>query len=126
VDEAPVKAPHVVYATSKAIPEVQAVQVVPLEFKAVQLVNELAIATQAPELKVYPEAQKVHVKTPALVALPYTQLVLVVGIATHCPHRERYFPVAQALQVKTPAVVADPLVHPALVNGIATQVLLET
>lgn len=124
--EAPVKVVHDVYATTKAIPEVQAVQVVPLEFKAVQLVNEPAIAVQAPALKAYPEAQRLHVKTPALVALPLEQLVLVVGIATHCPHRERYLPVAQALQVKTPAVVADPFVHPILVNGIVAQVLPET
>lgn len=120
------KVTHEVDATTKAIPVVQAVHVVPLELIAVQLVNEEAIAVQAPALKAYPEAQTVHVKTPALVAVPSEQLVLAVGIARHCSHKERYLPVTQALQVKTPAVEADPVAHPTLVTGIATQALLET
>lgn len=105
---------------------VQAVQAVPALSKAVQLVNDEAIAVQDPLLSLNPLAQAEHVKTPAEVADPLVQLVAVVGIATHCSQRERYFPVTQAEQVNTPAEVADPLAHPTLVDGMATQVLFDT
>lgn len=74
-----------------------------------------AIATQDPLVKTNPSLQAEQVNTPAVVADPLEQLVLVVGIATHYPQGLRYFPVVQALQVKTPAEVAVPLAQPTLV-----------